>query len=82
MTEAALALDADGRFLAMRFDNICGVGAYLGAGAPVSPSNHLGGLAGLYTTPAIYVEASAVFTNTAPIGPYRGAGRPEATVCV
>src|SRR6185503_9251862 len=79
ITEAALALDADGRFLAMRFDNICGVGAYLGAGAPVSPSNHLGGLAGLYTTPAIYVEASAVFTNTAPIGPYRGAGRPEAT---
>ncbi|HEY3917227.1 MAG TPA: xanthine dehydrogenase family protein molybdopterin-binding subunit [Stellaceae bacterium] len=78
-TEAALALDAEGRFLAMRFDNVCGVGAYLGAGAPVSPSNHLGGLAGLYTTPAIYVEASAVFTNTAPIGPYRGAGRPEAT---
>jgi len=78
-TEAALALDADGRFLAMRFDNVCGIGAYLGAGAPVSPSNHLGGLAGLYTTPAIYVEASAVFTNTAPIGPYRGAGRPEAT---
>ncbi|HLI20343.1 MAG TPA: molybdopterin cofactor-binding domain-containing protein, partial [Stellaceae bacterium] len=71
-TEAALALDAEGRFLAMRFENICGVGAYLGNGAPVSPSNHLGGLAGLYTTPAIYVEASAVFTNTAPIGPYRG----------
>ncbi len=79
VTEAALAVDAEGRFLAMRFDNVCGVGAYLGAGAPVSPSNHLGGLAGLYTTPAIYVEASAVFTNTAPIGPYRGAGRPEAT---
>jgi aerobic carbon-monoxide dehydrogenase large subunit len=79
VTEAALALDGDGRFLAMRFDNVCSVGAYLGAGAPVSPSNHLGGLAGLYTTPAIYVEASAVFTNTAPIGPYRGAGRPEAT---
>jgi len=78
-TEAALALDAEGRFLAMRFDNVCSVGAYLGAGAPVSPSNHLGGLAGLYSTPAIYVEASAVFTNTAPIGPYRGAGRPEAT---
>jgi aerobic carbon-monoxide dehydrogenase large subunit len=78
-TEASLALDADGRFLAMRFENVCGVGAYLGAGAPVSPSNHLGGLAGLYTTPAIYVEASAVFTNTTPIGPYRGAGRPEAT---
>jgi carbon-monoxide dehydrogenase large subunit len=78
-TEAALALDAEGHFLAMRFHNVCSVGAYLGAGAPVSPSNHLGGLAGLYATPAIYVEASAVFTNTAPIGPYRGAGRPEAT---
>ncbi len=82
VTEAALALDSDGHFLGMRFSNVCSVGAYLGAGAPVSPSNHLGGLAGLYTTPAIYVEASAVFTNTAPIGPYRGAGRPEATYVV
>ncbi len=81
-TDAALALDKDGTFLAMRFDNICGVGGYLAGGAPVSPSNHLGGLAGLYRTPAIYVEASAVFTNTTPIGPYRGAGRPEATYCL
>jgi aerobic carbon-monoxide dehydrogenase large subunit len=81
-TTAELALDKDGIFLAMRFFNVCGVGGYLTAGAPVSTSNHLGGLAGLYRTPAIYVEASAVFTNTAPIGPYRGAGRPEATYCL
>jgi carbon-monoxide dehydrogenase large subunit len=40
---------------------------------------HLGGLAGTYTTPAIYVEVSAVFTNTTSIGPYRGSGRPEAS---
>jgi carbon-monoxide dehydrogenase large subunit len=40
---------------------------------------HLGGLAGTYTTPAIYVEVSAAFTNTTSIGPYRGSGRPEAS---
>ena len=45
----------------------------------ISPANHVGGLAGTYLTPHIYTESSAVFTNTAPIGPYRGAGRPEAT---
>ena len=82
ITEAALALDTDGRFLAMRVDSVCGLGAYLGLGAPVSPSGHVGGLAGLYMTPAICVEVSAVFTNTAPIGPYRGAGRPEATYVI
>jgi carbon-monoxide dehydrogenase large subunit len=43
---------------------------------------HLGGLAGTYTTPAIYVEVSAVFTNTTSIGPYRGSGRPEASYIV
>ena len=43
---------------------------------------HLGGLAGTYTTPAIYVEVSAVFTNTTSIGPYRGSGRPEASYII
>ena len=43
---------------------------------------HLGGLAGTYTTPAIYVEVSAAFTNTTSIGPYRGSGRPEASYIV
>ena len=79
VTDAALALDKDGKFLALKVSNICNVGAYLESGGVISPSAHLGGLAGTYTTPAIYAEASAIFSNTAPIGPYRGSGRPEAT---
>jgi carbon-monoxide dehydrogenase large subunit len=59
--------------------NISNIGAYLAPGGIISPTMHLGGLAGTYTTPAIYVEVSAVFTNTTSIGPYRGSGRPEAS---
>jgi carbon-monoxide dehydrogenase large subunit len=79
ITLAELALDTDGTFLALRIGSTVSVGAYLDPGGVISPSTHLGGFAGLYTTPAIYVEASAVFTNTTPIGPFRGAGRPETT---
>src|SRR5208282_1081014 len=48
----------------------------------ISPTMHLGGLAGTYMTPAIYVEVSAVFSNTASNGPYRGSGRPEASYII
>ncbi|MEE8332969.1 MAG: xanthine dehydrogenase family protein molybdopterin-binding subunit [Alphaproteobacteria bacterium] len=79
VTEAELALDSAGKFLGLRVRNICNIGAYVDPGSMISPTGHLGGLAGLYTTPAIHVEVSAVFSNKAPIGPYRGSGRPEAT---
>jgi aerobic carbon-monoxide dehydrogenase large subunit len=79
VSEAELALDHDGHFLALRARNISNIGAYLAPGGIISPTMHLGGLAGTYTTPAIYVEVSAVFTNTTSIGPYRGSGRPEAS---
>jgi carbon-monoxide dehydrogenase large subunit len=79
VSEAELALDRDGNFLALRASNISNIGAYLAPGGIISPTMHLGGLAGTYTTPAIYVEVSAVFTNTTSIGPYRGSGRPEAS---
>ncbi len=82
ISEAALALDAGGRFLALRASNISNVGAYLMPGGLISPTVHLGGLAGVYTTPAIYVEVSGVFSNTTSIGPYRGSGRPEASYIV
>jgi aerobic carbon-monoxide dehydrogenase large subunit len=82
LSEAELALDRDGRFLALRAHNISNIGAYLAPGGIISPTMHLGGLAGTYTTPAIYVEVSAVFTNTTSIGPYRGSGRPEASYIV
>jgi aerobic carbon-monoxide dehydrogenase large subunit len=82
VSEAELALDRDGHFLALRARNISTIGAYLAPGGIISPTMHLGGLAGTYTTPAIYVEVSAVFTNTTSIGPYRGSGRPEASYIV
>jgi carbon-monoxide dehydrogenase large subunit len=82
VSEAELALDRDGRFLALRARNISNIGAYLAPGGIISPTMHVGGLAGTYTTPAIHVEVSAVFTNTTSIGPYRGSGRPEASYIV
>jgi len=78
ISEAALALDREGRFLALRVSNVSNIGAYMMPGGLISPTAHLGGLAGTYTTPAIYVEVAGVFSNTSCNGPYRGSGRPEA----
>ena len=77
-TDATLALDEDGTFLALKVSNVCGIGAYMEASSTISPAGHLGGLAGTYKTPLIYAESSAVFTNTSSNGPFRGSGRPEA----
>jgi carbon-monoxide dehydrogenase large subunit len=82
ISDAALALDKDGRFLGLRVHNISNIGAFLAPGGIISPTAHVGGLAGTYTTPAIYIEVSAVFSNTTSIGPYRGSGRPEASYIV
>ncbi|HEX4193110.1 MAG TPA: xanthine dehydrogenase family protein molybdopterin-binding subunit, partial [Stellaceae bacterium] len=79
IAEGELALDKDGKFLAMRLTQVSNIGAYMAPGGVISPTAHLGGLAGTYTTPAIYAEVSAVFTNTTSIGPFRGSGRPEAS---
>ncbi len=80
VTHAELALDAGGKFLALKVSTIANMGAYLSTFAPAIPTYLYGTLlAGTYTTPAITVETKAVFTNTAPVDAYRGAGRPEAT---
>lgn len=80
VTHAELAMDAEGRFLALRVHTIANMGAYLSTFAPVIPTYlHATLLAGVYTTPAIYCEVKAVFTHTVPVDAYRGAGRPEAT---
>jgi len=75
---AELALDTDGRFLALRWSGSHNVGAYIeGAGAiPILFSLKLAST--VYDIPAVAVASSLVFTNTAPTVPYRGAGRPEA----
>ncbi|MHB1815780.1 MAG: xanthine dehydrogenase family protein molybdopterin-binding subunit [Steroidobacteraceae bacterium] len=80
VTTAELALDADGKFLALRVDTIANMGAYLSTFAPCIPTIlHATLLAGQYATPHIHCQVRAVFTNTAPVDAYRGAGRPEAT---
>jgi carbon-monoxide dehydrogenase large subunit len=76
VTEAELALDRDGHFLAFRTRTIAAVGAYAQQNSNVFVMN-LGTLAGVYRTPAMYAEVTAVFTNTNPVRPYRGNGRPE-----
>ncbi len=80
VSHAELAMDKDGKFLALRVSTIANMGAYLSTFAPCIPTYlHATLLAGVYTTPAIYCEVKAVFTNTVPVDAYRGAGRPEAT---
>ncbi|MBI4291440.1 MAG: xanthine dehydrogenase family protein molybdopterin-binding subunit [Betaproteobacteria bacterium] len=82
-TKAELALDKDGKFLALRVTTTANLGAYLSTFASAIPTIlYATLLAGQYTTPAIYTEVTAVFTNTAPVDAYRGAGRPEATYVV
>ena len=83
VTKAELALDKNGKFLAMRVHTTANMGAYLSTFASCIPTIlYATLLAGQYTTPAIYCEVTAVFTNTAPVDAYRGAGRPEATYVV
>ncbi|MGD9616443.1 MAG: xanthine dehydrogenase family protein molybdopterin-binding subunit [Alphaproteobacteria bacterium] len=76
VTEAELALDRDGNFLAFRTHTIAATGAYAQQNSNVFVMN-LGTLAGVYRTPAMHAEVTAVFTNTNPVRPYRGNGRPE-----
>ena len=82
VTRAELALDADGTFLALRVAVTLNVGAYLTQRSAGPGTNNIGGVAGVYTTPAIHHQTTGVFTNTTPTGPYRGAGRPEATYAI
>ncbi|GIK87014.1 MAG: carbon monoxide dehydrogenase [Betaproteobacteria bacterium] len=83
VTHAELAMDAEGRFLAMRVHTTANMGAYLSTFASCIPTIlYATLLAGQYTTPAIHCEVTAAFTNTVPVDAYRGAGRPEATFVV
>ena len=81
VTDAELALDKDGNFLAVRVKTIANVGAYLQVGSQSFIGN-IGTLAGVYRTPALHADITAVFTNTNPVRPYRGNGRPEAAYVI
>jgi carbon-monoxide dehydrogenase large subunit len=83
VTEAELALDENGKFLAIRVNTYANMGAYLSTFGPNIPTNLYGPLlSGVYVIPAIYCSVKCMFTNTAPVDAYRGAGRPEATFVV
>ncbi|MBT5415123.1 MAG: xanthine dehydrogenase family protein [Rhodospirillaceae bacterium] len=78
-TTAELALDEDGRFLAVRVDTVAAVGAYGSChGLEVPTTGYAATITGVYRTPVHDLRVRAVFTNTVPTDAYRGAGRPEA----
>jgi carbon-monoxide dehydrogenase large subunit len=75
---AALALSKEGEFLAVKITGYANVGAYLGVVSPLMGTlNCVKNTPGVYRTPLIEVSSKVMFTNSAPVGPYRGAGRPE-----
>ena len=79
LIHAELALDADGKFLAVRLSGYGNLGAYITGVAPVPLSVNIGrNLASVYGTPLLAVDIKTVLTNTTLMGAYRGAGRPEA----
>jgi aerobic carbon-monoxide dehydrogenase large subunit len=81
VTEAELALARDGTFLGLRVKTLAAIGAYLQTGMQAFTGN-IGTLAGVYRTPAIFADVTAVFTHTSPVRPYRGNGRPEAAYVI
>jgi carbon-monoxide dehydrogenase large subunit len=77
-TEAALALDADHRFVALRIKSYANVGAYISNfGAAVPAMSGARAPTGVYSIPLLRHEVRIMFTNTTPVDAYRGAGRPE-----
>ncbi len=83
VTTAELATDADGKMIGLRVHTIANLGAYLSTFSSSVPTYlYAPLLSGQYNIPAIYCEVDAVYTNTAPVDAYRGAGRPEATFVI
>ena len=78
--EAEMALDKEGRFLALRVDLTANMGAYISQYAPFIPYVGVTMSTGVYDIPAYFVDVKGVYTNTCPVDAYRGAGRPEAAL--
>ena len=82
LTVAEVAMDADGKFLALRVDLKANMGGYLAQFGPFIPWVGTTMAPGVYDIPTMYVAISGVFTNTVPVDAYRGAGRPEAAYTI
>jgi carbon-monoxide dehydrogenase large subunit len=78
LTRAEMALDAEGRFLALRIDLQADMGAYLSGYAPFIPTNGVLLSPGVYDIAAVHARIRGYYTHTLPVDAYRGAGRPEA----
>ncbi len=80
VSEVQLAFDADNRMTALKVDTVANFGAYMSLFSSSVPTYlYATLLSGQYAIPAIHANVRAVYTNTAPVDAYRGAGRPEAT---
>jgi aerobic carbon-monoxide dehydrogenase large subunit len=83
VTHAEMAFDAEGKILGLRAKTVANLGAYMSTFSSSVPTYlYATLLSGQYEIPQIYCEVDAVYTNTAPVDAYRGAGRPEATFVV
>ena len=82
LATAEMAMDENGKFLAMRVDLFANMGAYLSQFAPYIPHGELTMLTGVYDIPHLWSLLRGVYTNTVPVDAYRGAGRPEAAYLV
>jgi aerobic carbon-monoxide dehydrogenase large subunit len=83
VSEAELALDGQGRFLALRVRTLANVGAYVSSDRNLLATfTNVATLIGVYTIPMAHVHVTCVLTNTNSTAPYRGAGRPEATYVI
>ena len=83
ITHAELAVSNDGKILALKVETIANLGAYASLFATVTPTYLYAPLIlGLYNIPVAFCNVKAVYTNTAPVDAYRGAGRPEATYMI
>ena len=83
ITHAELAVSNEGKILALKVETIANLGAYASLFATVTPTYLYAPLIlGLYNIPVAFCNVKAVYTNTAPVDAYRGAGRPEATYTI
>ncbi len=82
VTDAELALDKSGKFLGLRVRTLYQCGAYTQPGTDTGAVSNIGTLAGVYMTPAVHVDVTAYYTNTNPMRPFRGNGRPEAAFVI
>lgn len=81
--DGTLAIDASGRFLALSIEYTIDLGAYPTPGGPAAHvRNPVAGMTGVYRIGAVHARLRQTFTNTVPVAPYRGAGRPDCTYAI